>query len=110
MIGDDNPSVTRAKMMALLALLDVLGGEGRMSAVAIDRVGTFTGGPYAGKVRLKFTVFGSESRMMKLADELTSLTSEEAMLRRLESEIRRRRRIAPWSSGRRRPRGARKGR
>jgi hypothetical protein len=87
MTGDDNPNIRRAQMMALLSLLDVLRGDAEMSAVAIDRVGTATGGRYAGKVRLKFSVFGDEQRMMALATELTELGTDREIRRYLESRI-----------------------
>jgi hypothetical protein len=67
-IGDNNPDELRAKVIALLALVDVLKGAGEMSTV--------------GKIRLKFSVFGSEARMMALADELMSCDPGE-MSRRL---------------------------
>jgi hypothetical protein len=81
-IGDNNPDELRAKVIALLALVDVLKGAGEMSTVGVDRVGTAAGGRYAGKIRLKFSVFGSEARMMALADELMSCDPGE-MSRRL---------------------------
>jgi hypothetical protein len=90
MSTDDNPDTTRAKMIALLALLDVLEGGGDMTAIGIDRidkVGDHNGGRFAGKLRLKFTVFATESRTMELADELRSSSSEQAMLSMVAQRI-----------------------
>lgn len=58
-----------------------------MSTVGVERVGTYSGGPYAGKLRLKFTVFGDPTRLMQLATELTELGSEAAIMRKMESAI-----------------------
>jgi len=85
MIRDNNPNENRARMMALLSLLDVLRGDAKMSTVGVDRVGMH--GSYAGSVRLKFSVFGSESRMMALATTLTELGTEGDIRRWLESRI-----------------------
>jgi len=84
--GDDNPNVQRAQMMGLLALLDVLRGDAEMSAVGVDRVGE-NGGAYPGKVRIKFTVFGNEQRMMALATALTELGTPAEIRRYLEQRI-----------------------
>ena len=78
---------TKAKMLALLALLDVLKGDAQMTSVGADRVGPNDGNGRAGKIRLKFTVFGDDARLMQLAGELTELGSNEAIMRRMEQAL-----------------------
>lgn len=89
MARDDDPNEVRAKMLALLALLDVLdAGTANMSAVVIERVGRT--GRYAGKVRLKFSVFVDESSTLAAADVLlANATSLRAIATRVEDRIRR---------------------
>ncbi|HKQ65997.1 MAG TPA: hypothetical protein VJZ73_13365 [Methylomirabilota bacterium] len=83
MANDD----TKAKMVALLALLDVLTGDAQMTGVGADRVGSNDAHGRGGKVRLKFTVFGDDARLMRLAAELTELGSNDAIVRRVKQAI-----------------------
>lgn len=78
---------TKAKMVALLALLDVLKGDAQMTAVGADKVGSNDAHGRGGKVRLKFTVFGDDARLMRLAVELTELGSNEAIMLRMERAL-----------------------
>lgn len=90
---------TKAKMVALLALLDVLKGDAQMTAVGADKVGSNDahGHGRGGKVRLKFTVFGDDARLMRLAGELTDLGSNEAIMRRMDKLRLAARMIETWS-------------
>lgn len=83
----DDPNPTKAKMLALLALLDVLEGNGEMTAVGTDKVGANDRFGRGGKIRLRFTVFGDETKLLALAHELTLAGSHEAMLRMVDGLI-----------------------
>lgn len=76
-----------AKMVALLALLDVLHGDAEMTAVGADRIGQNDAYGRGGKIRLKFTVFGNETRLLELARELTELGSDDAIRRKLRAGL-----------------------
>lgn len=78
---------TRAKMVALLALLDVLKGDAQMTTVGVDKVGRNDANGRGGMIRLRFTVFGSENRLMQLASELTELGSNEAIMAAMERSL-----------------------
>ena len=57
-----------------------------MAAVGTDRVG-HNDGRRGGQLRVKFTVFGDEGRLLQLAHELTLIGSHEGMLRHLAQRI-----------------------
>lgn len=84
MTPDHNPD--KAKMLALLALLDVLDGKAEMAGIGTDRVGS-NDGNRGGQLRVRFTVFGQEGRLLQLAHELTLIGSHEGMLRNLAQRI-----------------------
>jgi len=78
---------TKAKMVALLALLDVLKGDAQMTGVGADKVGSNDAHGRGGKIRLRFTVFGDEARLLRLAGELAELGSNDAIMRRIEQAL-----------------------
>jgi hypothetical protein len=78
---------TKAKMVAPLALLDVLKGDAEMTTVGTDKVGHNDRFGRGGKIRLRFTVFGDDARLLRLAGELTELGSNDAIMRRMEQAL-----------------------
>lgn len=78
---------TKAKMLALLALLDVLQGSAEMTAVGTEKIGPADPRGRAGKIRLRFTVFGEETRLLTLAHELTVAGSQAEMMREVMCRI-----------------------
>jgi hypothetical protein len=79
--------ITNAKMIGLLALLDVLTGEAKMTAVGADKVGGNDAHGRAGQIRLRFTIFGNESRLLALAAELVDAHSDAELLRRADEAM-----------------------
>lgn len=83
-----DPRDVRSNMLALLSLLDVLAGKAKMTGVGVDRVGKMGGtGGRIGEVRIRFTVFGDEARLVQLATELTELQTEGEIVRKLEGAV-----------------------
>lgn len=83
-----DPRDVRSNMLALLSLLDVLAGKAKMTGIGVDRVGRMGGtGGRIGEVRIRFTVFGDEDRLMQLATELTELQTEGEIVRKLEGAV-----------------------
>lgn len=97
-----DPREGRAKMLALLALLDVLDGRAEMAAIGTEKLGPLDA--RAGQLRLRFTVFGNESRLLELAHELAAVGSMEELTAIVRSRISREdklrmvaRMISTWS-------------
>jgi|SRR5882672_11203712 len=83
----DDPNTNKAKMLALLALLDCIEGNAEMTAVGTDRVGQNDRYGRGGQIRLRFTMFGNETRLLGLAHELAYAGSHADMMRQLEARI-----------------------
>lgn len=86
---NDDPNVNKAQMIALLALLDVLVGKAEMTAVGADKVGPLDSYGRAGQLRLRFTVFGDETRMLALAHDLTLAGSQRELVRQVMARVNR---------------------
>jgi hypothetical protein len=79
--------IANAKMVGLLALLDVLADNAEMTAIGADRVGANDAHGRAGTIRLKFTIFGQESRLVALAGELAQAGSNSELMRLVEAAM-----------------------